>query len=445
MLNYYFRLALKSFARTPGLTALMICAIGLGIAVCVMTLTVYTAMAANPIGWKSDRLYTVTMDSWDPVRPADERRPHLPPPQLTYTDATHLFASDIPERKVIMYYTSGVIAGDRNLSKPKRISTRLATSDFFPMFEVPFQYGSGWSAEADFSAEPVIVLSKDTNDRIFGGGNSVGRTVRWNEQEFRVIGVLAEWLPMPKFYDLNNGAFNDPEDAFIPWGWSTALELPNHGNNSCWKGEDLQSFQDWMASECVWIQMWVELPTEASRERMQNMMDSYWAEQRSRGRFQRPKNNRLTNVSDWLQAQEAVRDDNRVLVAIAFAFLSVCLINTVGLLLAKFLNGAALSGVRRALGATRKQIFAQHLVEVGVLATAGALLGLALAAAGLYGVRALYANMPDSRGGLEELATFDVASVVWTIVLAVVAALAAGLYPAWRVGRLSPAVYLKNQ
>jgi putative ABC transport system permease protein len=101
--------------------------------------------------------------------------------------------------------------------------------------------------------------------------------------------------------------------------------------------------------------------------------------------------------------------------------------------------------VRRALGATRKQIFAQHLVEVGVLATAGALLGLTLAAAGLYGIRALYANMPGTRGGLEELATFDVASVVWTIVLAVAAALAAGLYPAWRVGRLSPAVYLKSQ
>lgn len=63
MLAYNVRLALKSFKRNPALTALMVLAIGLGIAVCVMTLTVYQRLAGNPIWWKSDRLFTVTMDS----------------------------------------------------------------------------------------------------------------------------------------------------------------------------------------------------------------------------------------------------------------------------------------------------------------------------------------------------------------------------------------------
>ena len=36
-------------------------------------------------------------------------------------------------------------------------------------------------------------------------------------------------------------------------------------------------------------------------------------------------------------------------------------------------------------------------------------------------------------------------SVVWAVILAIVATLAAGLYPAWRIGRLPPAVYLKSQ
>ena len=43
------------------------------------------------------------------------------------------------------------------------------------------------------------------------------------------------------------------------------------------------------------------------------------------------------------------------LVGLAFAFLAVCLINTVGLLLAKFLNAAPITGVRRALGASRRR------------------------------------------------------------------------------------------
>ena len=72
MFGYYMRLALKSFRRNPGLTALMVVAIALGIAVCIMTLTVYHAMSGNPIWWKNDRLYAVTMDNWDPMQPFDK-------------------------------------------------------------------------------------------------------------------------------------------------------------------------------------------------------------------------------------------------------------------------------------------------------------------------------------------------------------------------------------
>jgi putative ABC transport system permease protein len=125
----------------------------------------------------------------------------------------------------------------------------------------------------------------------------------------------------------------------------------------------------------------------------------------------------------------------------------VCLINTVGLLLAKFLNSAALTGIRRALGASRRQVFAQHLVETATLAAAGAVLGLALAALGLWGLRTLYSVEAQSgrAGGYQDLARFDLASLVIAVALAIVAALAAGVYPAWRVGRLPPAVYLKSQ
>jgi putative ABC transport system permease protein len=197
--------------------------------------------------------------------------------------------------------------------------------------------------------------------------------------------------------------------------------------------------------------MWVELPDRASRERMQDLMDGYWAEQHKAGRFPRPRDNRLTNVGQWLKDQGVVENDNRMLVGVAFAFLAVCLLNTVGILLAKFLSAAAIAGVRRALGASRRQIFIQHLVEVGVLAAAGATLGLGLGALGLWGVHALYvtSSSVDSTanltGGYQQLTHFDAISVFWAVVLAMVSALAAGLYPAWRIGRVAPAVYLKSQ
>jgi putative ABC transport system permease protein len=444
MLGYYVRLALKSFGRNPGITALMVLAIALGIAVCVMTLTVYHAMSGNPIWWKNDRLYAVTMDNWDPNQPY-RKDSTLGPPEMTYKDTQYLYRSHIPERKVIMYATDGVISG-AGAVPAVHVNTRVTTADFFAMFEAPFQYGSGWSASADEPAQPLIVLSREENDKLFGGANSVGRTLRWNDHEFRVVGVLDDWFPRPRFFDLNGGSFNPPEKAFIPYGWGAQLELLNDEETDCWGPEKLDNFRDFMGSECVWLQMWVELPDAASRERMHSFMDGYWAEQRKAGRFQRARDNRLTNVADWLRDNRVVDNDNRVLVGLAFAFLAVCLINTVGLLLAKFLNGATITGVRRALGASRRQIFIQHLIEVGALSVLGALLGLALSALGLAAVHHLYASAHlYHRGGYQELMHFDSVGVLWAVILAFAATLAAGLYPAWRVGRLPPALYLKSQ
>jgi putative ABC transport system permease protein len=213
-----------------------------------------------------------------------------------------------------------------------------------------------------------------------------------------------------------------------------------------WRSDEkLDSYEDIVNSDTLWLQMWVELPTVDARQRMQSYLDGYWTQQHNAGRFPRARNNHLSNVSQWLKERKVVSNDNRVLVALSFAFLAVCLINTVGLLLAKFLNGAPIAGVRRALGASRRQIFLQHLIEVGLIAAVGAALGLAFGALGLWGVRALYPNAPGSAGGYDVLARFDIASVTWAFGLAIVSALAAGLYPAWRVGRLPPAVYLKSQ
>jgi putative ABC transport system permease protein len=451
MSMYYVRLALMSFRRTPGLTALMVCAIALGIGVCVMTMTVYHAMSGNPIWWKSDRLFAVTMDDWDPNRPYDPRYPNTPPPQLTYKDAMYLLGAKIPERKTVMFEMQSVVTGGVGQRKPMPVETRAATADFFPMFEVPFLYGSGWNAGADQNSMPVAVLSKEQNTKLFGGANSVGRTFRWNDHEVRIVGVLDDWFPKPRFYDLNNGPFSAPDDVYVPLSWAVALEqTASGGNTSCWRPQHINSYKDFLGSDCVWTQMWVELPDRASRERMQQFMDGYWAEQHKSGRFPKPRDNRLTNVDQWLKDQGVIANDNRMLVGISFAFLAVCLINTVGILLAKFLNSAAISGVRRALGASRKQIFLQHLVEVGVLAAIGALFGLILGAVGLWGVHFLYSAPPvgstvTERGGYQELTHFDAVSVVWAVLLAIVSAILAGLYPAWRIGRVAPAVYLKSQ
>jgi putative ABC transport system permease protein len=290
-----------------------------------------------------------------------------------------------------------------------------------------------------------MVISRRLNDQLFGGRNSVGERVRWDDNEFRVVGVRDHWAPLPTFYDVNNGSLEQPEDVYIPFGWNAALELQSSGNTNGWKPEDIQTYQQFLNSESTWIQMWVELPDRAARDRFQTFIDNYAREQKAAGRYQRPLNNRLTQVDQWLKDNDVVGNDDRVLVGLAFAFLAVCLLNTVGLLLAKFLNHAPITGVRRALGASRRQIFMQHLVEVGVISSIGAVLGLALGALLLMGLRALYTVDPEDLGGTQAIAHVDVTSVVTALALAFFATIAAGLYPAWRIGRIPPANYLKAQ
>ena len=81
------------------------------------------------------------------------------------------------------------------------------------MFEVPFLYGKGWGSDADIYGQAVIVLSKASNDYLFGGINSVGQQVRLNTHVLTVIGVLDDWFLARKFYDRSYRQAS-PDQAF---------------------------------------------------------------------------------------------------------------------------------------------------------------------------------------------------------------------------------------
>jgi len=436
MFSYYLKIAWISIIRHWGLSLLMICAIGLGIGAAMTTVTVNYLMSSDPIPHKSKQLYNVQLDSWDVNDPFNDGL--SPPTQMTFTDSTNLMKAKKAFRQNVQSQASGVIESNDPEILPMSVNGRANSADFFTMFDVPFIYGSGWSHLADENKELVIVLNKETNDKLFGGENSVGKSLRLDGNMFKVIGVIDQWEPKPRFYDISTGAFNDSEDFFVPFNLIAEEKIGRSGNTNCWKpvGDGYAAF---LASECVWTQFWVELKTEQDKQDYLAFLNAYVEEQKEFGRFARPLDNRLSNVMQWLEDQEVVADDAKMMMAMSFMFLIVCLLNTVGLLLAKFLGKAPEIGLRQALGASKSTLFSQYIIESACIGLAGGLLGIALAYLGLKGVESLYGDY------MQGLASLDSTMMMFALVLSLVSTILSGLYPTWRACNIQPAQQLKSQ
>jgi putative ABC transport system permease protein len=433
VIRYYSELALRSFRRNVVLTALMIVAIALGVGAAMTTMTVFYVLSGDPLPGRSGMIYQPQLDpqNLSGFVPGEE-----PPELMTRFDAEALLRERRADRQALMVGGNVAIDSERADIKPFYADARFTSADFFPMFAVPLRYGSAWTEQEDDSRARVAVISAELNDKLFDGGNSVGRLLRLDAHEFRVVGVLEPWRPAPRFYDLDGGRFDQAEQVYLPFATSRDLDLTPGGSISCW-GE-ARGDQRAVGAPCVWLQFWVELATPAQAAAYRDFLIGYSEEQRRAGRFERPTNVRLRSVMEWLEFKRVVPNDVRLQTWLALGFLLVCLLNTVGLLLAKFLRRSGEIGVRRALGAPRREIFAQFLVEAGVIGLAGGVLGLALAWLGLWAVRQQPADYAD-------LAQLDPLMLSVTFLLALAAGLLAGLLPAWHACRVSPAMQLKSQ
>ena len=435
MFTYYLDLAVRSFRRNKVLTALMVLAIALGIGAAMTTLTVFHVLSGDPLPGKSHTLFYPQLDprSMNGYTPGDE-----PESQMTRFDAEALLREARGDRQAFMTGGGVAIEPQKAGLDPFNIESRYTTADFFPMFEVPLAFGRGWTAEDDAGRSRVVVIGQELNERLFGGADSTGRELRIDQTAFRIIGVMDEWRPTPRFYDLTNDRFGGVEQVFIPFSTARDLDMGTSGNMNCWDGVDDPEGERGVNAPCSWLQYWVELDTPEKVDDYRAYLSNYSDQQRAAGRYERPSNVRLYDVMGWLDNQNVVPSDVRMQVWLAFGFLLVCLINTVGLLLAKFLRRSSEIGVRRALGASRGSIFAQCLVEAGTVGLAGGVLGLGLALLGLWAVR----QQPASYA---ELARLDPAMLLTTFALAIVASLLAGLLPAWRACQVTPAIQLKSQ
>ena len=443
MFSYYLKLGVRSLRRNPALTALMVLTLAIGVAASVSTLTILHVMSSNPIPQKSERLFVPLIDNGpiEGYNPADPATLNAGNALLSYTDAANLLKNGYGERRTALYGVNLSIEPARKDMAAISVQGMAASREVFASFEVPFRYGQAWSEQDDKSGADVVVLNTTMAEKLFGAGNPVGQRIRMGEHDYQVVGVMDNYQPRPKFYRLigGPGAFGLEEDVIVPLSTAIRHEIgPNDSINCSGSGKRDAGWQGLIKSECTWIQFFFETKTGAERSELQNWLNHYTDEQRRLGRLKRHAPNALYDVMEWLEYRKVVGNDNRLAAWLAFGFLALCLVNTVGLLLAKFSVRAAEVGIRRALGASRREIFQQFLTETAVVGLAGGMLGLLLA----FGALAIIGMQSKQ---MREVAHLDLPMLALTFALALAAAMLAGLIPTWRACKITPAIQLKSQ
>ncbi|UPG93432.1 ABC transporter permease [Luteibacter aegosomatissinici] len=434
MFGYYLELALRSLKRSKALTALMVLAVAMGIGACMTTLTVLHVVSGDPIPSKSHRLYYPQLEPRDTDNGFYTKGE--PPDQISWQDGMYLLKARRANRQALMTGGIAPVQLPGSNLEPFFARARYTTADFFPMFEVPMRYGHAWSEKEDEARSRIAVISTTLNERLFHGEDSTGKTVRYNGMDLQVVGVIDPWRAHPRFYDLND-SYADAEELFIPLTTSRDLKGPRNGSRDCW-GQGGKVTEDALeTANCTWLQLWVEIDDPARVADYKAFMTHYSQDQVAVGRFHLPPNVRLRDVLEWLDYNHVVPSDVHLQVWLALGFFAVCLVNTVGLMLAKFLRRSSEIGVRRALGASRANVFAQLLIEAGMIGLTGGIAGLLMALGGLWLVR----QQPDAYASLAHL---DMPMLAATFAIAIGATLIAGLLPAWRACQVTPALQLKS-
>ncbi|PCK02272.1 MAG: ABC transporter ATP-binding protein [Alteromonadaceae bacterium] len=438
MFQYYIKLAWISVRSTPVLTALMVLAIGVGVASCITVFTLFTLLSHNPLEHKNDSVFAIQLDSWG----KDEAYNFINevPPLLPFKDAVALYQSK-PIENLLLMMKAGITVSPQDAIRDKTTEiSRVTTNEFFNMFDVPFIYGKSWTDEDDRNAEEYVVITEGLNERFFAGENSVGKILLVDKTPFTIVGVVADsWRLFPGVFDLNNTAFEEAPQVYIPFFNLSKRGYQNWGNTQSWDTEDNpRGWEEFLASGLTWVQMWAELEGEDEKQVFRSYLEAFVSQEKNNGRYERPLKVLINSPEEWLKIAEVVDSDAYILLLMAFSFLLVCLVNSIVLLMAKFYRKAPEAGVRRALGASQRAIFIQHLAEAFVVALIGGAVGILLSIAGIAGIGYLYSYFKD-------VASLNLVSLGMALLLVVVSTLVSGVLPAYKISRTEPARYLKTQ
>jgi putative ABC transport system permease protein len=295
--------------------------------------------------------------------------------------------------------------------------TRLTgvTSDYATLSSMSIADGEFISDSNQASRSLVVVLGSSVADTLFGGiDGAVGQTVRLNGQSYKVIGVLAS--------KGGTGFMNQDDQVFIPL--STALY--RLVGSARFRGSSVISQILIKASSSKVVDNIVQNVTLAMRE--------------LHGTVEGADDFTVTSQKDVLATATSVTDTLTLFLGgIAGISLAVGGIGVMNIMLTTVTERTHEIGLRKAIGARRKDILVQFLVESTVLSLIGGLIGVVLG----WGASRLMGRVSISGSAITPVVSWD--SILLATTFSIAVGLFFGIYPATRAARLQPVDALRYE
>ena len=307
-------------------------------------------------------------------------------------------------------------------------SALMTSGGYFPMLGIQPLFGRTLSWEDDRGAgQPVAVLSYGYwKDKLGARPDVLNQPIRVNGHIYTIVGVL------PKGF---TGVSRRQDHVYVPLVFKADL-TPG------WDGRDRR--------DDFWIYMFGRLQANTTAAQAQDALNSVYREIASEdvkawryggsGDFRKRWSDSRLSLVLANAGQSSTREEARTPIYILLACTALVLLiaagNAANLLLAKAVQRAKGMAIRAALGASRWQIVRQLLTEALMLSLGGCVLGLLLAA---WTLSLLVSTIPSLVPELERPV------LVFCVGVSMLTGLLSGLYPAWAGSRAAVSATLKDE
>jgi macrolide transport system ATP-binding/permease protein len=398
------RYGLRMLAKAPGFTAVAVLTLAIGIGGNATVFSWVRSVLLNPLPGISHADQFIAVES---VMPSGEYHTSSYPDYKDYRDRNHVFSG------LIGFELAGVDMSLRNDAPPERVWGIIATENYFDVLGVQAAMGRTFHPVPNqgLNSDPYVVLGHGLWARRFGSDPKVlGHTVHLNGHPFTVIGVAPQ-----NFYGTIVGI---NAEYFVPMMMQPQV-LP---------GEDIE--ERWP----TFVHIMGRLKPGATMAQAQAEMSTLDAD------FQKEYPNAEKGVGVYLTpvwgahygVQDFLRSVLGFLMVVALFVLLIACVNVANLLLARATSREREIAIRAALGASRKRLLRQLLIESLLLATAGGIGGIFLA---LWGANLLTFFLPPLHLPVGLPLGVDRAVLAFTLILSLGTGVIFGLAPAWRGSR----------